>query len=121
VAGRVNGVTGPLESFGAPVVIQVSIEAGGSITLDADAHELALYTMTGVAVIDGKTIEPGELVRLGDGDTVTLSSNQESEILLVGGDPLDAPIIRHGPFVMNTIDEMEGAVRNYHAGRMGQI
>jgi len=44
-----------------------------------------------------------------------------SELLLVGGDPLDAPIVRHGPFVMNTIAELERAVRDYHAGRMGTI
>jgi redox-sensitive bicupin YhaK (pirin superfamily) len=121
VAGHVNGLKGPLESFGAPVVIHASLKAGGTITLDTDARELALYTMTGVAVIDGRTVEPGELIRFGEGDTVTLTSDQDSEILLVGGDPLDAPIVRHGPFVMNTIDELERAVRDYYAGHMGVI
>lgn len=121
VAGRVNEVKGPLESFGAPVVIHASLKAGGSITLDSDARELALYTMTGKAVANGQTIEPGQLVRFGEGDTLTLTTDQESEILLVGGDPLDAPIVRHGPFVMNTIDELERAVRDYYAGNMGKI
>ncbi len=121
IAGQVNGVTGPLVSHGSPVVIHASLKAGGQITLDTDARELALYTMTGAAVIEGRTIEPGELVRFGSGDAVTLTSDQDSEILLVGGDPLDAPIVRHGPFVMNTIDELEGAVRDYYAGRMGKI
>ena len=121
VAGRVNDVTGPLTSHGSPVVIHASLKAGGEITLDTDARELALYTMTGLAVIDGQSIEPGELVRFDSGDTVTLTTDQDSEILLVGGDPLDAPIVRHGPFVMNTIDELERAVRDYYAGRMGKI
>lgn len=121
IAGRVNGVTGPLESFGAPVVIHATLQAGGSIMLDSDARELALYTMTGAARIGDHVVQPGELIRFGAGDTVTVFSDQPSEILLVGGDPLDAPIIRHGPFVMNTIDEMERAVRDYYAGRMGQI
>lgn len=121
VAGRVNDVTGPLTSHGSPVVIHASLKAGGSITLDTDARELALYTMTGAAQIAGQIIEPGELIHFGEGDTVTLTTDQDSEILLVGGDPLDAPIVRHGPFVMNTIDELERAVRDYYAGRMGVI
>jgi len=121
VAGRVSDVKGPLESFGAPVVIHASLKAGGSIALNSDARELALYTMTGKAATGGLTIEPGQLVRFGEGDAVTLTTDQESEILLVGGDPLDAPIVRHGPFVMNTIDELERAVRDYYAGRMGHI
>ena len=121
VAGRVNDVTGPLASHGSPVVIHASLKAGGQITLDTDARELALYTMTGAAQIAGQIIEPGELVRFGEGDIVTLTTDQDSEIMLVGGDPLDAPIVRHGPFVMNTIDELERAVRDYSAGRMGVI
>ena len=121
VAGQVNAVTGPLESFGAPVVIHASLKAGGSITLETDARELALYTMTGVAMIDGRTVSPGDLVRFGSGDAVTLTTDQDSEILLIGGDQLDAPIVRHGPFVMNSIDELERAVRDYYAGRMGKI
>jgi redox-sensitive bicupin YhaK (pirin superfamily) len=121
VAGHVNGVTGPLESFGSPVVIHASLKAGGAITLETDTRELALYVMTGAAVIAGQAVSPGELARFGDGDAVTLTTDQDSEILLVGGDPLDAPIVRHGPFVMNTIDELERAVRDYYAGRMGVI
>jgi redox-sensitive bicupin YhaK (pirin superfamily) len=121
VAGRINDVTGPLTSHGSPVVIHTSLKAGGSITLDTDARELALYTMTGAAQIAGQNIAPGELIRFGEGDAITLTTDQDSEILLVGGDPLDAPIVRHGPFVMNTIDELERAVRDYYAGRMGVI
>ena len=122
VSGRVGDVTGPLESNGNPVVIHVSLKAGGSITLDTHgAQELALYTMTGTAILPGQTVEPGDLVRFGTGNTVSLQADQDSEILIVGGEPLDAPIVRHGPFVMNSIEEMERTVRDYYAGRMGQI
>ncbi|ESQ85456.1 pirin family protein [Asticcacaulis benevestitus] len=122
IAGHVGDVAGPLDSHGNPVVIHASLKAGGSLTLDTHtAQELALYTMTGAAILPGQTVEPGDLVRFGAGDTVSLQADQDSEILIVGGDPLDAPIVRHGPFVMNTIDEMERTVRDYYAGRMGQI
>lgn len=121
IAGRSGEVTGPLVSTGAPFVAQASVKAGGALDLDAAARELALYVLTGSATIGGMTIAPGALARLSPGDRVRLESDDDSEVLLVGGDPLDAPVIRHGPFVMNTIAELEQAVRDYSAGRMGRI
>jgi len=121
IAGRSGQVTGPLISTGAPFVAQASVKAGGALDLDAQARELALYVLTGSATIGGTTIAPGSLARLSPGDRVRLETDDDSEFLLVGGDPLDAPVIRHGPFVMNTIAELEQAVRDYSAGKMGLI
>jgi redox-sensitive bicupin YhaK (pirin superfamily) len=57
-----------------------------------------------------------------DGDSVTLSAGDEPlEVLLIGGAPLNEPIVRHGPFVMNTEEEIRQAVVDYQTGRMGQI
>ena len=122
VAGQSDGQTGPIDSFGRPFVAHVTLEAGGTISLDtAGIAELGLYTLTGEAIVSGQSVQPGELVRLGAGDTVTLSATQDSEVIVLGGDPLDAPIVRHGPFVMNAISELERAVRDYQSGRMGSI
>ncbi len=122
VAGQSSGQTGPIDSFGHPFVAHVTLEAGGTITLDTPSvQELALYTLTGIGQVAGQCVQPGQLARLGAGDNITLSTDQDSELLLVGGDPLDAPIVRHGPFVMNSIAELERAVRDYQSGRMGRI
>jgi quercetin 2,3-dioxygenase len=122
VAGKVGNLTGPVETSGHPFVVHASLKDGGALDLDARSpRELALYVMTGEATLDGQTIAAGQLTRLAPGDTVELTATPDTELLLVGGDPLDAPIVRHGPFVMNTIAELEQAVRDYYAGRMGQI
>ncbi|MGY8676636.1 pirin family protein [Bradyrhizobium sp. UFLA05-153] len=122
VAGRTGDVTGPVQTSGNPFVVHASLSTGGALRMDASGpHELALYLMTGQVAIDGHAIEPGQLARLASGDALHVVVQESSELLLVGGDPLDAPIVRHGPFVMNTIAELERAVRDYHAGRMGKI
>ena len=122
VAGTVGGLTGPVRTSGHPFVVHASLPSGGALDLDASVpQELALYVMTGAAAIDGQTVEPGQLARLTSGEAVHLTTAPGTELLLVGGDPLDAPIVRHGPFVMNTIAELEQAVRDYSAGRMGHI
>jgi redox-sensitive bicupin YhaK (pirin superfamily) len=122
VAGRVGDITGPVRTSGDPFIVHASLASGGALRLDvSNARELALYVMTGKGEIAGKTVESGQLARLTPGDALHVVARENSELLLVGGDPLDAPIVRHGPFVMNTIAELEGAVRDYHEGRMGRI
>ncbi|MCS3479334.1 redox-sensitive bicupin YhaK (pirin superfamily) [Bradyrhizobium elkanii] len=122
VAGRIGDVTGPVQTSGDPFVVHASLMSGDTLRLDAtNPRELALYIMTGNVVIGGQAVEPGQLARLTSGDALDVMAKENSELLLIGGDPLDAPIVRHGPFVMNTIAELERAARDYHAGRMGQI
>ena len=122
IAGQVGNVAGPVRTSGRPFVVHASLMSAGTLRIDAlSAHELALYVMTGKVAVANEIVEPGQLARLTSGDTLQIAVQENSELLLVGGDPLDAPIVRHGPFVMNTIAELERAVRDYHAGRMGQI
>ncbi|MGA0602006.1 pirin family protein [Caulobacter sp. KR2-114] len=123
-AGALGALAGPIETFGAPFVAQVTFERDGRVTLPAGAsRELGAYVMTGAVRLtdDGPALGAGRIGRLTDGETLTLIGDAGTEVLLVGGDPLDAPIVRHGPFVMNRIDELERAVLDYHAGRMGRI
>ncbi len=65
---------------------------------------------------------------LGKGDVVTVEANAvqasktpDLEVLILGGTPLREPVVFHGPFVMNTRDEIYDAIRDFHAGRMGTI
>ncbi|HEY4134136.1 MAG TPA: pirin family protein [Alphaproteobacteria bacterium] len=124
VAGTLGAMQGPVETTGAPFVAHLSFAADSRTMLATSGiAELGVYVMVGaVAVGDEATaIQAGQLARLTAGEFLTLQATAGSEVVVVGGDPLDAPILRHGPFVMNTMDELEGAVRDYHAGRMGHI
>lgn len=56
------------------------------------------------------------------GDSLTVQSTREAgRFLLLAGEPLNEPVSRHGPFVMNTHDELVAAVEDFHAGKMGVI
>lgn len=124
VAGKVGDLVGPIATSGNAFVVHASLEAGARVELEtADVVELATYVMVGAARVgdDERFVEAGRLARLSAGDRLSIATGMHTELLLIGGDPLDAPILRHGPFVMNSIDELERAVRDYHAGRMGRI
>ena len=89
-----------------------------------------VYVLAGQGAVgpDRQPIREGQLAVLGQGDLVSIFSDprQESkapalEILLLGGSPIGEPIAWHGPFVMNTREEIIQAIPDYHAGRMGRI
>jgi quercetin 2,3-dioxygenase len=120
VAGRVGQQVGPVITTGAPFVAHSTLLPGGSVALTPESvKELAVYVMVGSATIDNRRIEAAQLARLSAGGEVRASVDAYAEILIVGGDPLDAPIHRYGPFVMNSIADLEKAVRDYQSGRMG--
>jgi redox-sensitive bicupin YhaK (pirin superfamily) len=51
---------------------------------------------------------------------ISIDANSESKILLLSGEPLNEPIAGHGPFVMNTYEEIQQAFADYHRGRLGK-
>jgi quercetin 2,3-dioxygenase len=124
VAGTLGDQAGPVATSGHPFVVHASLKAGAHADFATDGiAELGAYVMIGAANIgeNGRRLEAGQLALLSAGDRLAVSTDEDTELLLIGGDPLDAPILRHGPFVMNSIAELERAVRDYHAGRMGRI
>jgi redox-sensitive bicupin YhaK (pirin superfamily) len=71
---------------------------------------------------DGKEGKDGDCVIFGhEAGNVLLEATEKSEILLVGGKPLNEPVARYGPFVMNTKAEIVQAFEDFQAGRMGEI
>jgi redox-sensitive bicupin YhaK (pirin superfamily) len=58
-----------------------------------------------------------------DGDAVRIeaASGSPLRVLLIGGVPLNEPVARYGPFVMNTRAEIVQAFEDYQAGRLGEI
>ena len=69
-----------------------------------------------------------ELVREGqlalferDGDQLSLEANQDAVVLVLSGEPIDEPIVGHGPFVMNTEQEIHQAFADFQSGRFGQM
>lgn len=126
IAGTAFGVDGIVETRTPGVLQDWTVMSGGAdeLTIPAD-HSVSLYVFHGSVITgpDAKTIEDGELAILGDGDTVTISSNKNNpepaRLLVLGGRPIGEPVTRYGPFVINTKDEIVQAFHDYQSGRMG--
>jgi len=129
IAGRVEyagtTVTGPIAGLTTdPTYLDIVLAPGAGFThsLAVDYHA-CLYPYEGsIEVIAGERSYalPGQqLGVLSDGDTVELRAGAEgARVLLLAGRPIGEPIAQYGPFVMNTREEVEQAVRDFQAGTL---
>ena len=89
----------------------------------------AQATIQGVRIQRCKArVEDHQLVVFGPGDSITVGAADTQpeafpnlEVLLLGGLPINEPIAHHGPFLMNTREQILEAIEDFNAGRMGQI
>lgn len=121
IAGEVNGVKGPVtEIFADPEYMDVSLEEGSSFEHNLPkGHTVFAYVFEGESVFDqeGSLVSATNLVIFGDGESVKIhTENKPVRFLLISGKPLNEPIARYGPFVMNTPEEIEEALRDLQNG-----
>ena len=89
---------------------------------EAARDQLAGVLVGGVAVNGAATAGEAELVVLKRrGSLLVLEAQHESRLLIMSGEPIDEPIARYGPFVMNTKAELLQAVQDYQAGRIRHL
>ncbi|MDI4637411.1 MULTISPECIES: pirin family protein [Halomonadaceae] len=114
-----EAVDGPLEALtGQGAVAHLRLDKGASLTLAADAPTLLAYVFDGALTIAGENVAAGELVRLSEGDSLSLTSPGGAQALLLAGIPHREPIAHYGPFVMNSEAELQQALRDYRDGTL---
>jgi redox-sensitive bicupin YhaK (pirin superfamily) len=128
IAGAAMGVSAVIETRTPIYFLHFTLQPGGQVVQDVPAGYNALVYLISGSVQIGQEHKPareGQMVQLGDGDTVRLAvasdATAPADFLLLAGQPLNEPVARYGPFVMNTREEIEQAFRDYQSGRMGRI
>lgn len=122
VAGEVDGVSGPVTGIAAnPIYLDVLVPPKTSFTQPVTrGHSAFSYVFEGKANFvdrDGTVISHPTLVIWDDGDYVQVhTGNDPVRFLLVSGKPLNEPVARYGPFVMNTREEIEIALADLRRG-----
>jgi len=121
VAGEYGGVTGPFESLTGVFMSTVEMKAGGLLYLDKLLERnVFLYVVRGVINIAPDTITAFHLAELDTvADELEIRAEQDCLLLLGHAEPIREPVVSHGPFVMNTREEINQAILDYQAGRFG--
>jgi redox-sensitive bicupin YhaK (pirin superfamily) len=124
IAGRVGDVVGPIvQPATDPVYLDVGLEAGKAWEYHLpEGHNAFAYVFEGaVTVGDGeeaRALDTQQMAVLGGGDLLQLrAGSRDARLIVVAGRPLREPVMRHGPFVMNTRQELMQAFVDFQEGR----
>ena len=128
IAGEIDGAIGPAQTLMPLFLWHASVPAGASFEAPLDdAFELGAYVIEGEGRFgagDGAAAKQGQLVLFENspgGFRVRNASPGPLEVLGFGGAPAEGPLVFHGPFVMNTVDQVRAAEVAYRTGRMGSL
>jgi len=121
VAGKYDGVTGPVESLTDVFLATVEMKAGTRLHVDGLLdRNVFLYVVRGVIQGMPDTVSAFHLAEFDpEGDELEILADHDSVLLLGHAFPIREPVVAHGPFVMNTGEEIQQAIVDYQAGRFG--
>lgn len=123
IAGEWAGRHGPIASLTGVFMSVVDFSPGGSLALSR-LHDrtMFIYVVGGALVVEGVEAAQAHLVKCSHaGDSLEMHSSAGARILLGHAAPIREPIVSHGPFVMNTVEEIEQAIADYRAGKFGGL
>lgn len=102
-----------------PQLFDLHLPAGSTLSpLIPDGHRLLLYVYEGVLRVGDQAASKGQLVRMSEQGQVRLHSERGARLILLAGRPLGEPIVQYGPFVMNSREEIEQALRDFRDGAL---
>jgi quercetin 2,3-dioxygenase len=128
IAGELAGASGPAEALMPLVLAHLTLQPGAVFESAVDASfELAAYVIEGEGAFDAE----GD-ARAGSGSLVVWQGSEprlrianpggaKLEVMLLGGAPAEGPLVFHGPFVMNSVEQVRAAEVAYRTGRMGTL
>jgi redox-sensitive bicupin YhaK (pirin superfamily) len=131
IAGSLGGHDGPGSTRTPITMVHATLAPGAELRLPwrTDFNALA-YVLGGAGTVGGdrRPVHDGQLTVFGAGDAITVSAAESQDtrspamdVLLLGGRPIREPVAWYGPFVMNTRAELQQAVADFQAGKLGRV
>jgi len=124
IAGDYDTTPGAARTVTPVILWDVTLAADGRAILPiAEGFRAAIFVRQGAIRINhGDTVESRHVAVLSDdGHNVVIESEDEAQLLVVGGQRIPEPVVAHGPFVMNSIEEIHQAIDDFRSGRFGKL
>jgi redox-sensitive bicupin YhaK (pirin superfamily) len=121
IAGELFGARSPVSTFSETLYVDAELAAGASLPVDPAYEERAVYLVAGEVEIARRRHQPGRLLVLRPGDTLSVTACEPARLLLLGGDALDGPRFIWWNFVSSRKERIEQAKSDWQAGRFEAV
>ncbi|NRB56152.1 MAG: pirin family protein [Salinicola sp.] len=123
IAGEFEGQRGPVESLTDVFMSTLTLTPGASPMLSVPTgRQVFLYVVGGEIAVAGQAVKSRHLIELDRaGDAVELEASDDARLIFGHAEVIDEPVVSHGPFVMNTREEIVAAIDDYQAGHFGGL
>jgi redox-sensitive bicupin YhaK (pirin superfamily) len=121
IAGELFGAKGPAHTFTPITMLDVNLTKGGKLEAPLPStYNVLVVVASGRVTSGGRSAQAGELVLFDkDGTTLDLTAEEDTHLIVLSGEPIDEPVVQYGPFVMNTVSDIERAITDVETGRFG--
>ncbi|WP_194756666.1 pirin family protein [Aliidiomarina indica] len=124
IAGEYRGVKGPARTVTPMLVMDLELQPGERVTLPIHQDwNLMATVLTGTVQVNDHYLGRDATIATfnNDGDHIVLEANTPARVLITAGEPIDEPVVGHGPFVMNTQEQISTAFRDLESGSFGEL
>ncbi|WP_281444096.1 pirin family protein [Halomonas sp. M1] len=123
IAGEWQGSAGPIDTLTGVFMSTLRLPAGSHEQLPvASGRQVFLYVVDGDVTVGGEPVKSHHLIEVDrDGDRLDIGASSNARLLFGHGEVIDEPVYSHGPFVMNTREEIVQAVEDYQNGKFGGL
>lgn len=124
IAGKFKDVSGAALTYSSINMWDISLKKGSKTELQVPSgHNASVFVLSGlVQTIEEKTIGEAEIGLFeNDGSELKLEALEDTRLLFLGGEVINEPIVGYGPFVMNSMSEIQEAFRDFELGKMGRL
>lgn len=123
ISGSWGGQTGPVGSLTGVFMTTIQLKAGGTAGFGSlSGRNVFLYVVSGEVKVNGLSATAFHLAELDlDGDTVEIAATSDAVVVFGHAAPIGEPVVAHGPFVMNTREEIADAIRDYQSGLFDKV
>lgn len=122
IAGTFDGIKGAAQTYTPMNVWDLQLNASAEMEFEPEKdHTVAIVLQSGKASVNNVVLSPAEHIVLGPTGPVVLHADQGSRLLILTGEPIEEPIAAHGPFVMNTKEEIRQTMDEFRNGKFGTL
>lgn len=122
IAGEYARHIGPAKTFTPLNMMNAKLKAGGKAEFSFPAHfNTAALVIEGSITVNGeeKVAADHFVLFKNEGETFSIEAQEDAVILIISGEPINEPIYPHGPFVMNSREEIMQAFEDFNTGKFG--